>query len=282
MRTLSAGSAFAALSLLAYACSAGADGHGPAFALATPTLAEGQWSSDTAAMSTSNDMGSAVSFREMMGYGIDEDLQAAFAFPLAQGNAPAETMRATQGMMGGGKDLEASLLWRFQRTATGIGARRESSLLLSAWDGRDADVEGLNEGQGLALSAVTGYASRSVYWWLGGGLQHYFPRNGGRLGDLYYLSAVWAWRPDYFRRDAPASDWRLLLEALGESSAKDEAGGTTLANSGGRKLFLGPSVLGLYGAWGVELGALLPLSQSLNGNQPKDRYRAKAVFTYWF
>ena len=282
MRTLSAGSVFAALSLLAYAGSAGADGHGPAFALATPTLAEGQWSSDTAAMDMSNEMGSAVSFREMMGYGIDEDLQAAFAFPLAQGNTPSETMRATEGMMGGGKDLEGSLLWRFQRTATGIGARRESSLLLSAWDGRDANVEGLNAGQGLALSAVTGYASRSVYWWLGGGLQHYFPRNGGRLGDLYYLSAVWAWRPDYFRRDAPASDWRLLMEALGESSAKDEAGGTTLANSGGRKLFLGPSVLGLYGAWGVEVGTLFPLSQSLNGNQPKDRYRAKAVFTYWF
>lgn len=259
-----------------------ADGHGPAFALATPTLAEGQWSSDTAALSMANEAGSAVSFREMVGYGINQDLQASFAFPLAQGNEPASGMRSMEGMLGSGKDLEGSLLWRFQRTATGLGARRESSLLLSAWDSQNADTEGVRAGQGLTLSAVTGYASRSTYWWLGGGLQHYFPKGGARLGDLYYVSAVWAWRPEYFRRDAPASDWRLLVEALGEAAQKNELAGVTLPNSGGRKFLMGPSVLGLYGAWGIELGVLFPLSQNLNGNQPKDRYRAKAVFTYWF
>lgn len=276
---------FPALSAVLLVVSPGlalADGHGPAFALATPTLAAGQWSSDTAAMSMSNDAGSAVSYREMIGYGIDQDLQASFAFPLAQGNEPASGMRAMQGMMGAGKDLEGSLLWRFQRTATGVGARRESSLLLSVWDSQGSGTEGLSAGRGIALSAVTGYASRSTYWWLGGGIQHYLPRSDGRLGDLYYLSAVWAWRPDYFRRDAPASDWRLLMEALAESTQKNEFAGTTLPNSGGHQFLAGPSVLGLYGAWGIELGALFPVSQSLNGNQPKDRYRAKAVFTYWF
>lgn len=259
-----------------------ADGHGPAFALATPTLIEDQWTSDTAVMDMSTQMGSAVSYREMASYGITEDLTTSFAFPLAQGSTPAMTMRGVEGMMGAGKDLEGSLLWRFDRTATGIGERRESSLLVSVWDGRDAGIEGLDAGPGFAVSAVTGYTSRSTYWWLGGGIQHYLPKSGGQLGNLYYLSGVWAWRPEYFRRNAPASDWRLLVEALAESSQRNTLGGTTVQASGGHKVLAGPSALGLYGAWGIEAGVLFPLSQSLNGNQPKDRYMAKAVFTYWF
>jgi hypothetical protein len=41
-------------------------------------------------------------------------------------------------------------------------------------------------------------------------------------------------------------------------------------------------VLGLFGAWGLETGVLFPVTQSLNGAQPKEHYRAKLVFTYWF
>lgn len=191
-------------------------------------------------------------------------------------------MRATQEMMGGGKDLQGSLLWRFQRAATGVGERSESSLLFSAWDSRDADVDGLKAGKGAAVSAVTGHASRTTYWWVGAGVQHYFPNAGAQLGDLYYVSAVWGWRPEYFRRDAPGSDWRLFVEALGESAQKDRIGAATIAGTGGNKLLVGPSLLGLYGAWGVEVGALFPLAQDREPGQPRERYRAKAVFTYWF
>jgi hypothetical protein len=262
--------------------SAQADGHGPAYALATPTLAQGQWSSDTALMDMSSGMGSALSWREMAGYGITQDLTASFAFPLAQGAQPAIGMRATQGMMGSGKDLQGTLTWRFQRDAIGVGERRESSLLMSAWDSRDADVDGLKAGQGVSIAAVTGHASRTTYWWVGAGVQHYLPRADGRLGDLYYVTAVWGWRPEYFRRDAPGSDWRLFVEALGESAQKDESNGASVPGSGGDKVLVGPSLLGLYGAWGVEVGALFPVSQGEHAGYPKERYRAKAVFTYWF
>src|SRR5690348_1754759 len=85
-----------------------ADGHGPAFALATPTLGEGQWSSDTAAMSMDTGMGTALMYREMVGYGINPDLTAALSVPLAQGNMPSSMMRSTQGMMGTVKDVEGS------------------------------------------------------------------------------------------------------------------------------------------------------------------------------
>ena len=138
-------------------------------------------------------------------------------------------------------------------------------------------------GQGMTVAAVTGHASRTTYWWLGGGAQHYFPKGGGRLGDLYYVTAVWGWRPEYFQhRDYPASDWRLFVESVAEFARRDEMNGSTVAASGGRKVFAGPSVLGLFGAWGVEMGVLFPVSQSLNGPQAREDYRAKLVFTYWF
>jgi hypothetical protein len=259
-----------------------ADGHGPAFALATPTLAQGQWSSDTAAMSMQDSLGTALMYREMVGYGIDEDLQASLSFPLAQHDMPGGMSRGAEGMLGTDKDIEGTLLWRFQRRAPAVGERYESSLLLGAWDGQDARLDGLPAGQGILLAAVTGYASRTTYWWLGGGAQHYFPKGNGRLGDVYYVTAVWGWRPEYFRHEFPAPDWRLFLESVGEVSQRDQLNGVSLPDSGGRKLFLGPSALGLFGAWGLEFGVLFPLSQSLNGKQPKDDYRAKLVFTYWF
>ena len=270
------------LSLLLAASPAWADGHGPAFALATPTLGEGQWSSDTAVMSDRSGGGTAIDYRELVGYGIGPDVQANLSVPLSQGNMPDGISRSSEGMMGSGKDIEGSVLWRFQRRATGVGERYESALLVSAWDSQDALVEGLRAGQGISAAVVTGHASRTTYWWLGGGIQHYFAKDGGQLGDLYYVTAVWGWRPPYFQRDYPAADWRMFVEAVGEDSRRNQLNGVELADSGGHRLFAGPSVLGLFGAWGVEVGVLLPVSQSLNGNQPKDDYRAKAVFTYWF
>jgi len=269
--------------LLCPVSGAWADGHGPAFALATPTLGQGQWSSDTAAMSTKNSLGTALMYRELVGYGITPDLQANLSVPLAQNNGDAFMSRSIEGMMGTDKDIEGSLLWRFQRNATGVGERYESSLFAGAWDGGKGQLDGMPAGQGVTIGAVTGHASRTTYWWLGGGAQHYFPKDGGRLGDLYYVTAVWGWRPEYFQhRDYPASDWRMFVESVGEFAQRNEMHGSSVAASGGTKIFLGPSVLGLFGAWGVEMGVLFPVSQSLNGPQPKEDYRAKLVFTYWF
>lgn len=263
-----------------------AEGHGPAFALATPTLGKGQWSSDTSAMSMATEEGSAYTFREMIGYGINQDLQAIVSFPLERSGDELMGMPRTRpgAMMGSGRDVEASLLWRFDREAPAVGTRRESTLILSAAAPRGERRAHTELGPSAHIGAVTGYASRETYWWVGGGYQYYFEEGQDQLGDLAYLSAAFAWRPPIFQQDYPKPDWRIFVEALAERSEENTINGVKDRNSGGNKVLVGPSVLGLFGAWGVSAGVLFPAVQGLNGDQDafEEKYRAKAVLTYWF
>lgn len=268
------------------ASAAYAEGHGPVFTLATPTLGKGQWSSDTSVMSLVTEEGTASMYREMIGYGIHEDLQAILSFSLGRDGDRLQGMpRARAGaMMGAGRDVEASLLWRFDRVAPAIGTRRESTLILGVSSPTETRRAGTKVEPSAHIGAVTGFASREIYWWLGGGYHHYFKEDRDRLGDLIYLSATFAWRPPIFQQDYPKPDWRIFVEALAEHSEKNTINGVENLNSGGDKLLIGPSVLGLFGAWGVSAGVLFPVVQDLNGDQDQfeESYRAKAVLTYWF
>ncbi|MBI2970011.1 MAG: hypothetical protein HYY36_04660 [Gammaproteobacteria bacterium] len=260
-----------------------AEGHGPAFGLATPTLARGQWSSDTVAMQLQTEQGDTWMFREMLGYGITEDLQLSLSFPFARTDRLDDPPRTRVGsMMGAFGDVEGSLLWRFQRTAPAVGVRWESALLAGISAPAEGGRGGVAVGPALHLGAVTGYASRTVYWWLGGGAQLYAEDDGDELGNLYYMSGVFGWRPPLFRRDYPRPDWRLFVEALAEFADRNEIKSRADPDSGGQKILLGPSVLGLYGRWGMEAGVLFPVAEDLNGDQPEEDYRLKLVFTYWF
>lgn len=274
-------------SLIALASApAGAEGHGPAFALATPTLGKGQWSSDTSLMSFKTEQGSRYMLREMIGYGINADLQALVTIPLDQGGDRLMRMPQTRAgaMMGSGRDVEASLLWRFDREAPAIGTRRESTLVFSAAAPTEERRGHVKVGPSTHIGAVTGFASRETYWWLGGGHQYYFEEDQDRLGSVSYLSAAFAWRPPIFQQDYPKPDWRIFIEALAEHAGKNTVNGIEEANSGGDKMLVGPSVLGLFGSWGVSAGVLFPVVQDLNGAQgtSEERFRAKAVLTYWF
>jgi len=260
-----------------------AEGHGPMFGLATPTLGRGQWSSDTTVMTLDTDAGGMTMVREMIGYGFTEDLQGIVTFPVFRDTGLVMPPRTRFGtMMSAYGETEASLLWRFDRDAPAVGTRRESALLAGVSLPVDAARAGVRIGPAANLAVVTGFASRVTYWWLGAGSQYYAKRGNDRLGPLYYASAVFGWRPPLFQHDYPKPDWRLFVEALAERAERNRIAGAADPNSGGDKFLLGPSVLGLYGQWGVEFGALFPVSQSLNGTQPEENLRAKAVFTYWF
>jgi len=261
-----------------------AEWHGPAFSLATPTLAEKGWSSDIVAMSLNTDEGTAYMFREMIGYGINEDLQINLNFPLSEPiNRLKDPPRSRIGMMMGGyTDVETSLMWRFHRQAPDIGTRYESTLLAGAGFPTDSRRGGVELSPYFNVAAVTGYASRVHYWWIGAGIERRFEKNDDRLGDLPYATFAYGYRPPFFQRDYPKPDWRVFLEGVAEFPQKDQINGATDPNSGGEKLMIGPSLLGLYGAWGVSGGVLFPAYQNLNGNQSEKNFRAKLVITYWF
>jgi hypothetical protein len=256
-----------------------AEGHGPSYALATPTLWKGGWSSDTTASSNTTEEDSEFSLRETIGYGINNRLQLSIGFPLFKA---INGLKSSSQPRVGGSDVEGTLAWRFHSRPIGLGGRQESTLMLGGVIPTSDERAGVGVNPAVHLAGVTGYASRSVYAWAGGGWQRYFPRGEERVGDMPYATAAVGWRPPHFRGDYPEPDWRGFIEAVAEFPQKDRVNGGRDPNSGGEKLWLGPSVLGLYGAWGVSAGILFPAYQDLNGDQVEERLRAKLTFTYWF
>jgi len=254
-------------------------GHGPAFGLATPTLPQGGWNYNSTLMSVGTGE-RGVMTRQSLWYGVTEHLQLNASVPVSL-RSPSP-MPATRGgtMMGGLSSLEVSAYWRFHRQYLGVGQRFESTLLVGGLYPTRDFARGRRSGPGVHLAAVTGYASRSVYAWAGGGLQRYTPRGGDRPGTLRYGSLVVGWRPSYFRR-AATPDWRLFVEGLAESVGPEYRDGSAIRGSGGEKVFVGPSVLGLYGAWGLSLGVVFPLYQDVPDRQ-EEGPRPMANFTYWF
>lgn len=125
-RRLSTTNGVILFSLVGFTAAVSAEGHGPAFGLATPTLARGQWSSDTAVVHVDMQAGDTLSYREMLGYGITEDLQALVTFPFRSPDESGSGLRSG-GMMGSMDAIEASLQWRFHRTAPQVGTRRDPS-----------------------------------------------------------------------------------------------------------------------------------------------------------
>lgn len=255
-------------------------GHGPAFGLATPTLPQGGWNLNATLMSVGAGERSMMT-RQSIWYGLTEHVQLNASVPLAL--RPTADPPTTRGgtMMGGLSSIELSTYWRFHRRYLGVGKRFESTLMAGAlYPTRDYGRD-RRSGPGVHLAGVTGYASRSIYAWAGAGYQHYTPRDGDRPGDLRYGSLVVGWRPAYFRHDYPKPDWRLFVEALGESLGPAFQNGHEAPGTGGEKIFVGPTTLGLYGAWGLSGGVLFPVYQSVTETRSED-LRMMLNFTYWF
>ena len=256
-------------------------GHGPVFGLATPTLPQGAWNVDITLMSAARGK-RALMARQTTRYGLTPDLQLNLSVPFSIEEMPNPPTTRIGTMMGGIGDVEASAFWRFQKTYPGVGQRFESTLIMSGLYPIRGERGGVEVGPGVHLAAVTGYASRTVYAWGGAGYQHYVPDDGDRPGDLGYLSAVFAWRPPIFQHDYPKPDIRFFVESLAEFAGHDQKGGEALPSSGGEKIFVGPTFLGLYRAWGLGAGVLFPLYQHLNGQQAEEGMRFAANISYWF
>lgn len=262
-----------------------AQGHGPVFALSTPTLRKGGWSLDAGFMGQVVAGREMAMFRPMLSYGITENLQLSASIPVPIRTPDGMMSSRVATRMPATLDAEATLGWRFQRRELGVGSRYETTAYLGAGYPTDAARDGLETAPGATAALVTGYVSRTVYAWAGGMVRRYASPGGpaaDRAGDLAMYSAVWGWRPPAFQHDYPHADWRLFVEAVGEVAARDRERGVRRANSGGHQLFVGPTVLGLYGGWGLSGGPLFPVYRRLNGAQPRETVRLALDFIAWF
>ncbi|MGI9037701.1 MAG: hypothetical protein ACR2GQ_02460 [Gemmatimonadota bacterium] len=277
--------AIGTLVLLVAPASGSAQGHGPLYGLSTPTLGKGGWSVDLPIMGRFVEGGSALMTRPMLSYGVTEDLQASVSLPMPlhrdEGLPPVRgltRMPMTQ-------DVQVMLGWRFHRDAPAVGSRWESTAWVAFEYPTDARRSGIEPSPGLYGAAVTGYASRSWYFWAGGAYRRYMAPSGpneSRLGDTSMASVVVGYRPPAFRGDDSSADWRGFVELVGERVGRDTALGRTMPDTGSRQVFVGLTALGLYGSWGISGGPAFPLFQSADGDAPRERLRMAANFTFWF
>ncbi len=257
-------------------------GHGPLYGLPTPTLAKGGINLNTAGMSLSTEGETSYMLRYLFSYGITEDLQINLTTPtMIERLENAPRTRGNSNMPANG-DIEASLWYRFFSNAFGVGKRFESTAILGVSAPTD-DVRGqVNVGNSIHGAISTGYASRTWYAWLGAGYQYYFERNNEQLGDLPYASAVVGYRPDIFMGDYPKPDWRIFIESMAEFPGDNRyLGQPNFTDERSKKVLVGPSFLGLYGAWGISIGAMFPVVQDLTPNAVKENYRLAINLSYW-
>lgn len=256
-------------------------GHGPVFGLATPTLPKGAWNVDVTPMSVeAQERASAM--RGTIRFGMTPDIQLNLSVPVWLNTIPHPPNTRVGTMMGGMGDAEFMVMWRAYKRYPGVGERFETTLLFSALVPVLDRRESVDVGPGFHLSGVTGYASRTVYAWGGAGYQRFLKQNGDRIGDLVYVSLVGAWRPPVFQGDYPKPDWRVFVESIAEFAGRDRIAGEAVPDSGGRKLFIGPTFLGLYRAFGLGTGALFPVYQDVNGDQHSEGVRLTLNLSYWF
>ncbi|MGH7519029.1 MAG: hypothetical protein ACREOC_16455 [Gemmatimonadales bacterium] len=281
----SAALVFLLLARAAGAADTAAQSHGPAYGLSTPTLGRGGWSLDVGVMDRVVGDKQMAMTRPMLSYGITEDLQVSVSLPMPLYVPQGLPHGRSTARMPTNPDIEILVGWRFHRRGTDIGSRFESTTYFGFDYPTDPIRAGARTYPGLYAAAVTGYASRTVYAWVGGLYRRYMSPVGptaDHLGDLAMYSLVVGYRPPPFQRDFPNPDWRVFIEAVGEYSARDAIAGVEQANTGGHQIFVGPTLLGLYGSWGISGGPVFPVYRRLNGSQPGDKVRVIVNTTFWF
>jgi hypothetical protein len=255
--------------------------HGPVFGLATPTNPQGGWSFD---LGVNGRSGTASNLEAELSYGLTPDIKLAVSGPVVFQPDPYPRSSVTTNTPVSG-DFSALTWWRFQRKDF-AGKRVESTAVagvLVPGPQQEAGLyRGLNSGLGYLIGAVTGIASRSQYVWVGTTYQRYAESNGDRRPDLLTYTAVYGYRPLSWRTDYPRWDWRVFGEFTGERTGTLQRQDFEVPGSGANQMFLGPSVLGVYRAIGIEAGMQFPVYRDVGPLYPKERYRFALNFAYFF
>jgi len=261
-----------------------ASGHGPVFAAATPTLGKGGWQIDQAWLGRLVDGPGTdeQTLRTMISFGITEDVQISGSFPITLDRSSLMPRGRFMTMMTPMKELEAIASWRFHRRATAAGSRFESTVSGGAMlPLEEYAPDGMQTAPGVHVAAATGYASRTHYVWVGGGYQYHSKRSQDQMGDVVFVTGVYGYRPPALRLDYPKPDLRFFVEGMAERTAKGLHHGLEFIRSGGTAVFVGPTALLLYKAYGLEGGVMFPIYQDANGAQP-ERMRIGVNVSYFF
>jgi hypothetical protein len=249
-----------------------ASGHGPVFALATPTNPKGGFSFDTSFMGRYGG-GSETMYRGTLGYGITENLKLSISAPLLLQSDPFPPSRtAAVTPMGG--DFEILGLWRFQRTDFGVGKRFETTtiggLLIPGPQANSGPMKDFGSRPGALAGIVSGVTSRSHYVWAGATYQRYAESRGERRPDLLFYSFAYAYRPESWRKDH-GWDWRIFGECTGEH-----------AGNRGNQVFVGPTTLGVYKNYAVSAGLQFAAYPNAGPAYPRERVRVAINFSWFF
>jgi hypothetical protein len=259
-----------------------ASGHGPLFGAATPVLGKGGWSFDAALMGRGTDEAIAQTLRSMIGFGVTEDVQISASLPIDIGTHPILPGGRMMASMSGNRDLEVLGGWRVHKRPVGIGGRVETTIFAGWTVPFGGTHHGRPSAPALSLTAVTGLASRTHYVWVGGGHQQFFEDDRSRPGHVSTLSVVYGYRPPAWQMDYPRPDVRIFVEATAERIGRERLSGVELSETGGKAVFVGPSVLALYKAYGLEAGIQFPLYRDMRIWEPAERFRFGVNFAYFF
>jgi hypothetical protein len=258
--------------------------HGPVFGLATPTNPQGGWSFDLGVNGRSGSGGTTATPEALLSYGITQNVKLSVSAPLVIEPDPYARSSVTENTPVSG-DFSALTWWRFQRKDL-AGKRIESTavagILVPGPQHETGVYRDLNSGLGYLIGGVTGVASRSNYVWTGATYQRYAESKGDRRPDLLSTTLVYGYRPQPWRTDYPRWDWRIFGELTGEHAGSLQRNNFELPGSRANQIFLGPSLLGVYRAIGVEAGIQFPLYRDTGPLYPRERYRFAINFAYFF
>lgn len=253
--------------------------HGPVFGLATPTNSKGEWSFDEGLFGRNTALGSEASFRELVGYGFTPHLMLSVTLPAVVGDTRLPPTRIQPGA-----EFDTTLTWRFQHRATKVGTRVETTGFASlVFPGPQSGFKGVahtTNAPGTMFGVVSGRASRSHYFWLGGTYTKFYEHNGDKRPDVFDYSLVYGYRPPSWRRPPDKWDWRVFGELVGERSDKFLQSNTLVADTQAHQVFVGPTALGIFHQYTVSLGAQLPIYQNVGSTFPKERVRFAFNFSY--
>ncbi|MGH9772444.1 MAG: hypothetical protein ACRD4Q_12215 [Candidatus Acidiferrales bacterium] len=279
------GVALVAITMLSVPGVAQASGHGPVFAIATPTNVKGGWSLDIGTMDRIGSQSSGAMSRVMLAYGITPDIQVSVSGPAVFSSASLLPARETA-MMPASGDFEALGAWRFQRWDNGVGSRVETTayggLILPGPEGPPGLLGQLGWAPGVIGMITTGFASRGNYVWIGIGGTHFAESQGDRRPGMLMYSLVWGYRPKPLRRDYPHWDGRFFIEMNGEDSGRVLHNSLYVPGTSGEQIFLGPTTLWIYKNYGIEGGVQFPVYRSTGTAFQRERLRVAVDFSYFF